>query len=63
MQHPAQQIGFQEYLGAITKSATRISRLKQAIREALGDWTLKPLVQALQALRGVCLIGEMTLVA
>ena len=33
------------------------------MREALGDWTLKPLVQALQALRGVSLIGAMTLVA
>ena len=63
MQHPAQQIGFQEYLNGITESSARITRLEQAMREALGDWTLKPLVQALQALRGVSLIAAMTLVA
>jgi len=63
MSHPAQQIGFQEYLHGITESTARITRLEQAMRETLGDWTLKPLVQALQALRGVSLIGAMTLVA
>ena len=63
MQHPAQQIGFQEYLNGITESTSRIARLEQAMRETLNDWTLKPLVQALQALRGVSLIGAMTLVA
>jgi transposase len=63
MAHPAQQIGFQEYLHGITESTARITRLEQAMRETLGDWTLKPLVQALQALRGVSLIGSMTLVA
>ena len=62
MAHPAQQIGFQEYLHGITESTARITRLEQAMRETLGDWTLKPLVQALQALRGVSLIGSMTLV-
>ena len=63
MQHPVQQIGVQEYLNGITESSARIVRLEQAMRDALGDWTLRPLVQALQALRGVSLIGSMTLVA
>jgi transposase len=63
MAHPAQQIGLQEYLNGITESTARIGRLEQAMREALGEWTLKPLVQALQALRGVSLISSMTLVA
>ena len=63
MQHPAQQIGFQEYLNGITESSSRIARLEQAMRETLHDWSLKPLVQALQALRGVSLIAAMTLVA
>ena len=63
MQHPAQQFGFQEYLNGITESTARIARLEQAMRETLNDWSLKPLVQALQALRGVSLIAAMTLVA
>ena len=33
------------------------------MRDALPDWSLTPLVQALQALRGVQLIAAMTLVA
>ena len=63
MVHPAQQIGFQEYLHAITESGLRIARLEQALRDTLPDWSLAPLVQALQALRGVQLIAAITLVA
>jgi transposase len=63
MQHAAQQIGFQEYLHAITEATARIARLEQALRDALPEWALKPLVQALHALRGVQLIAAMTLVA
>lgn len=63
MTHAAQQVGFQEYLHAITESTSRIARLEQALRDALADWSLRPLVQALQALRGVQLIAAMTLVA
>jgi transposase len=60
---PAQQIGFQEYLHAVTESGLRIARLEQAMRDQLPDWNLRPLVQALQALRGVQLVAAITLVA
>ena len=63
LEHGAQQISFQEYLHSITESGARIARLEQAMRDALPDWSLRPLVQALQALRGVQLIAAMTLVA
>ena len=63
MAHATQQIGFQEYLHAITEATARIGRLEQALRDALSGWTLRPLVQALHALRGVQLIAAMTLVA
>lgn len=63
MAHAAQQIGFQEYLHSITEATARIARLEQALRDVLPDWSLKPLVQALQGLRGVQLIAAMTLVA
>lgn len=64
LEHTAQQISLQEYLHSISESAARISRLEQAMRDALPSWSLRPLVQALQALRGVQqLIAAMTLVA
>jgi transposase len=63
MEHAAQQVGFQEYLHSITEATARIARLEQALRDALHDWSLKPLVQALQAMRGVQLVAAMTLVA
>ena len=63
LEHAAQQIGFQEYLHAITEATARIERLEQALRDTLPEWSLKPLVQALQAMRGVQLIAAMTLVA
>jgi transposase len=61
--HTAQQIAFQEYLHAITQAGERIARLEQALRDALPQWGLLPVVQALQALRGVQLIAALTLAA
>jgi transposase len=61
--HAAQQIGFQEYLHGITEATARIARLEQAMRDTLPEWSLTPMVQALQAMRGVQLIAAMTLVA
>ena len=63
MPHPAQQIAFQEYLHMITEATARIARLEQALFETLPTWHLAPVVQALQALRGVQMIAAMTLVA
>lgn len=61
--HSAQQIAFQEYLHSITQSTERIARLEKSMIEALPQWGLRPLVQALQAMRGIQLIAAMTLVA
>ena len=63
MEHAARQIGFQEYLHSISEASARIARLEQAMRDTLPEWSLRPLVQALQAMRGVQLIAAMTLVA
>jgi hypothetical protein len=52
MEHAAQQIGFQEYLHSITEPPPRIAGLEQALRDTLPEWSLGPLVQALQAMRG-----------
>ena len=49
--------------GAIAPLVTAHERIEQALRDVLSDWGLAPVVQALQALRGVQLIAAMTLVA
>lgn len=60
---PAQQIVFQEYVDAISEAAERVERLTEQITTLLPEWKLSPLVDALQALRGVSLITAVTVVA
>ena len=55
--------GFRSTCTLFPESGARIARLEQALREALPEWSLAPLEQALQALRGVQLIAAITLVA
>jgi transposase len=61
--HPAQQIAFQEYLDAVTVATDRVKRLEGQIREQVVSWRLAPVVEALQALRGVQLVVAATVVA
>jgi transposase len=50
---PAQHIVFQEYVRAGTEHTERLQRLEQALHEQVKSWRLHPVVEALQALRGV----------
>jgi transposase len=49
----AQQIAFEEYVSAIEQAGARLERLSQAIGAQLEHWRWRPLVGALQALRGI----------
>jgi transposase len=60
---PAQQIVFQEYVRAVTEHTERLQRLEQELQEQVQAWRLRPVVEALQALRGVQLIVAVTTVA
>ena len=60
---PAQQIVFQEYLRAVGEQVDRVNRLDAQLLEQLPTWRLFPVVQALQALRGVQEIVAITTVA
>lgn len=60
---PAQQIAFQEYLQAINEAAARVERLTKQILELLPDWKWAPVVEALQALRGVAQLTAIITVA
>src|SRR5690606_16663328 len=58
-----QQIALEEYVHAIEQIEERRDRLTQQILALLPDWSLNPVVKAIQALRGVAEISAITLVA
>jgi transposase len=60
---PAQQIVFQAYVRAVHEHTERLGRLEQALREQVKSWRLHPVVDALQALRGVQCTVAVTMVA
>jgi transposase len=60
---PAQQIVFQEYVRAVTEHTERLQRLEQELKEQVTAWRLNPVVDALQALRGVQFTVAVTTVA
>jgi transposase len=50
---PAPQLVFQAYVQTVTAQTARLHRLEQALQEPVKTWRLSPVVEALQALRGV----------
>jgi transposase len=60
---PAQQIVFQEYIRAIDQHAERIGRIEEQLQEFTASWRLRPVVESLQALRGVQELTALTVVA
>ena len=63
MPHPAQQITLQEYIQAVSEGTQRVDRLVDQILKLLPQWRLAPVVEALQALRGVAPIVATTTVS
>ena len=59
----AQQLVFQEYVRAITEYTERLQRLEQELQAQVQVWRLHPVVEALQALRGVQFTVAVTMVA
>jgi transposase len=60
---PAQQIVFQEYVRAVNEHTARLQRLEQELQEHVKSWRLNPVVETLQALRGVQFTVAVTMVA
>jgi transposase len=60
---PAQHIVFQEYVRAVSEHSERLQRLEHELHEHVKAWRLHPVVEALQALRGVQCTVAVTLVA
>lgn len=62
-EHPAQQFVLYELLLAARHAEERLARVDAAIAEAVPPWSLAPVVEALQALRGVNLVTAATIMA
>lgn len=60
---PAQQLVFQEYVRAVSEHHERRQRLEAELQDHVQAWRLDPVVQALQAMRGVQFTGAVTLIA
>ncbi|MGX7877106.1 IS110 family transposase [Mesorhizobium sp. ORM6] len=58
--YPAHQIALQEMVEAVRVSKERVERLERVIEEFIPNWSLAPIVRALQTLRGVDLIVAVT---
>lgn len=60
---PAQQIAFEEYVQAVEEAGQRLMRLTGAIEAQLEHWRWRPVVEALQALRGISALHAVRIVA
>jgi transposase len=60
---PAQQLVCQAYVRAVTEHTERRQRLEQELHEQVKTWRLQPVVEALQALRGVQFTVVVTMAA
>ena len=61
--HRGQQIAFQSYLNRLNQAEARKKELEMQIADLVPDWSLGPMVTALQALKGVGMVIAATLVA
>jgi len=59
----AMQTAFTEYWQAVKSADERVERLSKAMQSSIAGWRFEPVVNALQALRGVALITAVGLVA
>jgi transposase len=60
---PAQQIVFQEYVRAVTEQTERLQRLEAELQTLVQTWRWAPVVEAIQALRGIQFTTAVTLIA
>jgi transposase len=59
-EHPAQQIVFQESIDAIDDAANRLRRVEDQLREIVPSWSMAPVVESYQAMRGVSFMVAVT---
>jgi transposase len=61
--HRGTRLAFEELMAAEREDAARVGRLEAAIREAVPEWSLFALVEALVAMRGIDLVTAVVVLA
>jgi transposase len=62
-EQPAHRIVLQESIDLVDDAGMRLARLEQQIADMLPRWSLRPVVKAIQAMRGVSFISAVTVAA
>lgn len=60
---PAHRIVLQESIDLVDDAGLRLARLEQQIADMLPRWSLRPVVNAIQAMRGISFISAVTVAA
>lgn len=60
--HPALHIVLAEYIQAIEDAGVRLERLTKQVAETAATWSMAPVVDAYQAMRGIAFISAVTFV-
>ena len=63
LEYPEQRIAFEEMMLAVRQAQERVTRLEEAIRAAVPDWSLAEVVTALMAMRGVDMVSATAFLA
>ena len=63
MGHPAQKLVLEETLQAIDRGVHRVAQLEAHLETVVSEWRMRPVVEALQCLRGVAFIAASVLVS
>ena len=59
-EHPAQQIVFQEAIDAIEDALQRLRRLEKQLAVIVPEWSMAPVLEAYQAMRGASFVVAVT---
>jgi len=63
LEHPAQQIVFQEGVDAIEDAMRRLRRVDEQLASIVPSWSMAPVVEAYQAMRGTSFLVAVTVAA
>ena len=61
--HSAQQVVLQDYIHSVHDAEERVARLTKQIEDLVPTWSMAPIVEAFQAMRGVAFVAAVTVVA
>ncbi|MEA3388214.1 MAG: IS110 family transposase [Pseudomonadota bacterium] len=60
--HPVHHIVLAEYIQAIEDATVRVDRLGKQVAEAAASWSMAPVIEAYQAMRGIAFLAAVTFV-